>query len=147
MSKSRSSSSEPHRQAKNMNSAPPIPITKGRTIARWVASAAFAMSASGLLLSCATPGETKKQEALVCPQCRMVEVRSAFVRSHGRYPGFPHRTASGPIYHGTTYEHRCESCQGVLTTLFREGKFQHQCSICKETPFTCPVVHPKTARL
>jgi hypothetical protein len=111
-----------------------------------VASGALAISAFALLVSCA-PGEAKKQEALVCPQCRMVEVRSAFVRPHGRYPGFPHRSASGAIYHGTTYEHRCEGCQGAIITFFREGKFQHKCSICAETPFTCPVIHPKTAQL
>jgi hypothetical protein len=123
-----------------------IPIPKGRTIAR-SASTTFVIGATAFLASCVTLGETKKQEALVCPQCRMVEVRTAFVRSHGRYPGFPHRIASGPIYHATTYEHRCESCQGLLTTFLREGKFQHKCSICQETPFTCPVIHPHTARL
>jgi hypothetical protein len=53
----------------------------------------------------------------------------------------------GGNYAGTTCEHRCEGCQGTLITFFREGKFQHKCSICKETPFTCPVIYPNTARL
>ena len=35
----------------------------------------------------------------------------------------------------------------MMTTFFREGKFQHKCSICKEFLFTCPVIHPDTARL
>lgn len=122
-------------------------MTRLRTIASWVSGGTLALAAVAVVASCAMPREAKKHEALVCPQCRMVEVRNAFVRHHGRYPGFPHRTASGAIYRGTTYEHRCDGCQGVLTTFVREGKLQHNCSICKETPFTCPVVHPKTARL
>src|SRR5215207_1551614 len=118
----------------------PLPANQGtklRTLFRW-ALGVLAMAAAAVLMSCAMAREARKQEALVCPQCRMVEVRSAFVQHRGRYPGFPHRTASGGIHRGATYEHRCEGCQGVLTTFFREGKFQHQCSICKETPFTCP---------
>jgi hypothetical protein len=105
------------------------------------------MAAAAVLMSCATAREARKQEALVCPQCRMVEVKTVSTRPGGRYPGFPHsRWGSGGIYTRTAYEHRCEGCQGVLMTFFREGKFQHKCSICKETPFTCPVIHPDTAR-
>ena len=78
----------------------------------------------------------------------MVEVKTASKQPGGRYRGFPRsRWGSGGIYTGTNYEHRCEGCQGVLITFFREGKFQHKCSIRKETPFTCPVIHPHTARL
>jgi hypothetical protein len=30
-------------------------------------------------------------------------------------------------------------------TFLREGKFQHKCSICRETLFSCPVIHPDRA--
>jgi hypothetical protein len=30
---------------------------------------------------------------------------------------------------------------GWLRSLFKEGKLQHKCSICKEKPFKCPVFH------
>jgi hypothetical protein len=119
-------------------------VVKLSKIAR-EAPVTLGVGAIALLVGCATLGEARKPEALVCPQCRMVEVRSPLSGLTDAIPAF--RTGSGAIYHGTTYEHRCEGCQGVLTPFFREGKFQHQCSICKETPFTCPVVHPKTARL
>ena len=102
------------------------------------------MAAAALLVSCGTTGVAKKQEALVCPQCRMVKVTNVSYHPGGRDP-LPN--ASGGNYAVTTYEHRCEGCQGALITFFREGKFQHKCSICKETPFTCPVIHPDTARL
>ena len=106
------------------------------------------MAAAALLVSCATAREAKKQEALVCPQCRMVEVKYVSIQPGGNYPGFRQsRWGSRGVYTGTTYEHRCEGCQGILMTFLREGKFQHKCSICSETPFTCPVIHPETARL
>lgn len=31
--------------------------------------------------------------------------------------------------------------RGAITTLFREGKLKRKCSVCKESPFTCPVFH------
>jgi hypothetical protein len=132
-----------------MKSEPTPPITKGRPIARWAALRVLAISSAALLFSCATPRDTGKQEALVCPQCRTVEVQTASARPHayGRYPSFLHGPRSGGVHIATTYEHHCEGCQGVLSTFFREGKFQHKCSICNETPFSCPVIHPITAGL
>jgi phage FluMu protein Com len=99
------------------------------------------VAAAALLVSCATAREATKQEALVCPQCKVVEVRSAAWQG-----GFSSRRGGGGGGPRKIYEHRCEGCQGVLMTFFREGKFQHKCSFCKETPFTCPVIHPDTAR-
>ena len=128
-----------------MNSRPTNQVTRLRTIARW-ASGTLAVAAAALLISCVTTGVAKKQEALVCPQCRMVKVANVSSQPGGRYPGFP-QSRFGGNYAGTTCEHRCEGCQGTLITFFREGKFQHKCSICKETPFTCPVIYPNTARL
>ncbi len=42
----------------------------------------------------------------------------------------------------TTYEDTCPGCQGAIKTFFKEGKLKHKCSVCKESPFTCPVIHP-----
>lgn len=39
--------------------------------------------------------------------------------------------------------HECPGCQGALATLFKEGKLQHQCSICTQEGYTCPLIHPR----
>ena len=89
---------------------------------------------------CAGTTETggKGKQALVCPQCKMVAMtvnRPYFGWSgHGYYNG-----SNIPI---TTYRDTCPGCQGAITTLFKEGKLKHKCSVCKESPFTCPLPHP-----
>ncbi len=30
-----------------------------------------------------------------------------------------------------------------MKTFFREGEWKHKCSVCKDTPYTCPVIHPQ----
>ena len=40
------------------------------------------------------------------------------------------------------YRDECPNCQGALETFFREGKWKHKCSVCKDTPYTCPILHP-----
>jgi hypothetical protein len=125
-----------------MNPQPTNQMTRLRTIASWASGGTLALAAVALVASCATPREAKKEEALVCPQCKVVEVRSAAWQG-----GYSSRRWGGGGGPSKTYEHRCEGCQGAIITFFREGKFQHKCSICKETPFTCPVIHPDTARL
>lgn len=86
---------------------------------------------------CASTNKTggKGKQALVCPQCKMVAmtVYRPYVGNSSRF--------SSP---GTTtvYDDKCPGCQGAIVTLFKEGKLKHKCSICKETPFTCPVFHP-----
>lgn len=98
------------------------------------ASLAFALVALG----CASTNETggKGKQALVCPQCKWVAV--ATTRPHF---GYGHDTRLGRVP-AKVYEDTCPGCQGVIETLFREGKWKHKCSICKDSPYTCPVFHP-----
>ena len=92
------------------------------------------------LSGCASTNDTggKGKQALVCPQCKMVAVtvnrpyfggggRGAYLSGGGTQ---------------TYYNDTCPGCQGALTTFFKEGELKHKCSVCKETPFTCPVFHP-----
>ena len=101
----------------------------------------IALAGAGLLAlsGCASTNDTggKGKQALVCPQCKMVAVTvdRPYFPSGGRYSGY----RGGPT---TFYDDTCPGCQGAITTLFKEGKLKHKCSVCKETPFTCPVFHP-----
>ena len=102
----------------------------------------IALVGAGLLAfsGCASTNKTggKGKQALVCPQCKMVAETVNLP-----YFGGPCRggyAASGGTQ--TVYNDTCPGCQGAMTTLFKEGKLKHKCSVCKESPFTCPVVHP-----
>jgi hypothetical protein len=94
---------------------------------------AFSIALAGTALlafsGCASTSAStgKGKHALVCPQCKMVEI-----------PGDP-EYQSQPT---TLYRDTCRGCQGALTTFFKEGKWKHKCSVCKDSPFTCPVYHP-----
>ncbi len=91
------------------------------------------------------------QEAIVCPQCKMVAVATYQPRRFGFYapgrryhPGWSSYRWGGYAYPQTVYEDKCPGCQGAIVTLFREGKLKHKCSVCSEKPFKCPVFHPTT---
>ena len=102
--------------------------------------ALFALAGTALLAfaDCASTNETggKGKHALVCPQCKMVAmtVNRPPSGGAGRYAG------TQTVYHDT-----CPNCQGAMETLFKEGKFKHKCSICKDSPYTCPVFHPTSS--
>ncbi len=98
----------------------------------------IALAGVGLLAlsGCAGTKETggQRKQALVCPQCKMVAVtvnRPYSGTGRGHYGGTQ-----------TVYNDTCPGCQGALTTFFKEGKLKHKCSVCKESPFTCPLSHP-----
>jgi len=80
------------------------------------------------LLPPTAQAKTPKQEALVCPECKMVAVTN------------PYRWGRSSRHQ--VYVDQCPGCQGAIVTLLKEGKLQHKCSICKEKPFKCPVFHP-----
>ena len=95
------------------------------------------------LLPPTAQAKTPKQEALVCPECKMVAVTTYQPLSSGfGGPGWRSYGWGGPAYPLHVYQDQCPGCQGAIVTLFKEGKLQHKCSICKEKPFNCPVVHP-----
>ena len=103
-------------------------------------SALFAL-ASGSLLAlsrCAgIDGRNNKQRALVCPQCNMVGVAVEQPYYVGGRPSWFGRGSPAVVYRD-----ECPNCQGALETFFREGKWKHKCSVCKDTPYTCPILHP-----
>gem|GEM_PF-824462 len=98
----------------------------------------IALACTGFLAlgGCASINETggKGRQALVCPQCKMVTV--TVDRSYYGTGPFGYR---GPA---RVYQDTCPSCQGLIETLFKEGRLKHKCSICKGSPFTCPIAHP-----
>jgi hypothetical protein len=88
-----------------------------------------------LASGCATSRSTN--QALVCPQCKDVAIERlprAYSLDEATSYSFWEREE-------TTIEHSCPGCQGALITLFKEGKLRHKCSICEQTPFSCPVSH------
>ncbi len=81
-----------------------------------------------MLQGCATTTASNSgKQALVCPQCKMVETDY-------------YEEESG--LQATAQKHQCPGCQGVLMSFLHKGKWEHKCSICGEKPFACPVVHP-----
>jgi hypothetical protein len=57
-------------------------------------------------------------------------------------PGVGAYGAADPGYPSTVRQHACLGCRGTLTSLLREGKWKHKCSICQQLAFSCPVIHP-----
>lgn len=101
---------------------------------------AFAGAALLALSGCASTNETgrKAKQALVCPQCKMVVVTTS-TRPYFTGHRYPYSYGSGAT---NFYKDTCPGCQGVIETLFKEGKWKHKCSVCKDSPYTCPVFHP-----
>lgn len=86
-----------------------------------------------LASGCAT--SRGKEQALVCPQCREVTITRTIPVFEGE-GNLPPREEEV-----TEIKHSCPGCQGALTTLFTEGKLQHKCSVCEQSPFSCPFSH------
>jgi hypothetical protein len=97
-----------------------------------------------LVAGCASSPSGGLKTALVCPQCKMVEsvtwlpAGPSFSRAGvGAYGvadlGYPA---------GTRRRHVCPGCKGSLTSFVQGGKWKHECSICKQNAFSCPVIHP-----
>jgi len=82
---------------------------------------------AAFLGSCAT--SPTSGQATACPDCTTILVENPFVDDSPFEPEFHKR-------------HSCPGCQGALTTLFKEGKLQHRCSICSTKGFFCPIIHP-----
>lgn len=93
---------------------------------------AVALLASG----CATTPAL--EQALVCPQCKEVTIQQL----PERYDPQDGLSRTYWEFNKTRTEHSCPGCQGSLVTLFKEGKLQHKCSLCEQSPFSCPLSHP-----
>ena len=103
-------------------------------------STLFALVGASLLAlsGCAsTEGAKHKQQALVCPDCKVVAVAVEQPYYVGIRPSWFGR-GSPAVFYLDQYP----NCQGSLETFFREGNWKHKCSVCKDTPYTCPVFHP-----
>lgn len=99
----------------------------------WLTLPALAVMAVG----CATGGN-ETSRALVCPECETVLLEPA--------PQPALSPDEEGIYYSSSLErerrqHTCPGCQGALTTLFKEGKLKHQCSVCSQGAFRCPIDH------
>lgn len=93
-----------------------------------------------LLGSCASPSPGKaRSTGIACPECKVV-VANMYDDPYLLYP-----SGSGvPI--STVRRHECPGCQGSLVTLLKEGKPEHRCSVCDETPYGCRVASARETR-
>lgn len=104
--------------------------------------------ASLLSVSCATTRNSANKPGLVCPQCRVVVT---YVESDELpFEGLESLVVDGadsvalgdpgPV---EQLRHECPGCEGHLRSLFKRGKFEHRCSVCEKTPYTCKIAHPE----
>lgn len=91
------------------------------------------VTALTLLQGCAT--SKPKEQALVCPQCKVVTITPRVPIFDGEGKPLRLRGEQTETYHS------CPGCHGALATFFKEGKFQHKCSICERERSSCPVAH------
>jgi len=91
-----------------------------------------ALALVALLAGCTT-GKPSAQIAtpksgVACPECRTV-VLGPFPSS-GEWRGEPPATVS---------KHECPGCRSVISIFTEGGKVRHECSTCKQTPYSCQV--------
>jgi hypothetical protein len=108
-----------------------LKITKQVMSARFMLAGLFTLALMALATSCSTTN-TKQSAANktgeVCPECRTVTL--------------------GPVHSSTDWRggsptiaqrHECSGCRGVLTVYAEPLQFRHECSVCKQTPYSCQV--------
>lgn len=105
-----------------------------KTIIKSVMTALTAFVLAVGLMGCATshPSETKNPTAtaLACPQCKTVTLGS--FPSSGAWRGEPPDMVT---------KHACEGCKGIVTLVPGSDGFRHECSVCKQSPFSCKVTN------
>lgn len=125
-----------------------VPVSRlvngSNPLRRGVAMIAFLLAvAAGFGFSgCVASGTANAKQAIVCPECKMVGVPIDEPYYVGVRPSWFGRGSSAVVY-----KDLCPNCHGSLETFAREGQWKHKCSICKESPFSCPVVHPRPSKL
>lgn len=93
-----------------------------------------ALGAGVISLATGCGSTQSAKQVIVCPQCR-VAIEHV---SNGR-PGRGQNTTRDE------FRHSCSGgCQSAMVTLLKDGKWEHRCSACAQTPYTCPLVHPIT---
>lgn len=89
---------------------------------------------------CATFNKSASDKVLVCPQCKMVATTIQRPKLGFEYSGSYGSEDMSKVTE-TVYRDKCPGCQGVIKTLFVNGKSKYQCTICEDSPFSCPVSH------
>lgn len=94
-----------------------------------------ALAFAGLLAGCATaksPSTTAvPKSGVVCPECRTVTL--------GPFPSSAEWRGGPPA---TVQRHECPGCRGVVTLSPGPDGYRHECSVCKQSPFSCTVNSP-----
>lgn len=85
--------------------------------------------ASLFFVSCVTP-QSSGENVTACPECRVVVYMGEDPNDYENLD-LVERTKQS-----------CPGCEGHLTRYFKKGKFEHGCSICEKSPYSCDVVHP-----
>ncbi|MDQ8195248.1 hypothetical protein QEH59_12485 [Coraliomargarita sp. SDUM461004] len=104
-------------------------------------SSLLAVTSIAFLSGCASTSHSENasvsgsQAGTACPQCKSVLVQP----SESYYMQWADEGYREPAY----FQHECPGCQGALTTLFQEGKFEHKCSVCETGPYSCELFQSK----
>lgn len=93
------------------------------------------VAAFATVVGCATsqgtkPDEVPKTTALVCPECKTVTLGP--FPSNADYLGGPPATLT---------RHECGGCRGIISMRPDGQQFKHECSLCKQSPFSCQPTH------
>lgn len=73
---------------------------------------------------------TADAAALVCPECRTVKL--------GPFPSSSEWRGGPPAM---VTKHECGGCRGVVTLASGPEGYRHECSVCKQSPFSCQPTH------
>jgi len=87
---------------------------------------------AGLLAGCATANSPKTaavpKSGVVCPECRTVTL--------GPFPSGAEWRGGPPAM---VQRHECSGCRGVFSVYGDGPQYRHECSVCKQSPYSCTV--------
>lgn len=103
-------------------------IMHTNTLLRGLSALAFA----GLLAGCSTTKTTQEtavpKSGVVCPECRTVTL--------GPFPSGAEWRGGPPAM---VRRHECSGCRGVFSIYGEGPQYRHECSVCKQSPYSCNV--------
>lgn len=109
-------------------------LNQNGRVPQLLSASLIALTLAVLVSSCTTNGARREappaKTGVVCPECRTVVL--------GPFPSSSDWRGGPPSY---THRHTCSGCQGVITIYGEEEQFQHECSVCKQSPYSCRITH------
>lgn len=90
---------------------------------------ALAVGVTGCATDNARRATAMAKSGVVCPECRTVTL--------GPFPSSAEWRGGSPA---TVQRHECPGCRGVVTLSPGPDGYRHECSVCKQTPFSCSII-------